>query len=158
MFQEIWNEFREVKTHRDFLMNHNLRKQSINNKLFIHSVKIHKDFFKLIYLSYGLCIKEKCRGIKELLYNTWLKSNSDSDPFKIPHGWMEENEGVASWLMLSYPDIFNFLMLYPSKLDIKELSDHKNSKAYSYYKSGWLQHLHYHNLSGSKFMYHQRRM
>ena len=80
------------------------------------------------------------------------------DLFKIPHGWMEENEGVASWPMLSYPDIFNFLMLYPSKLDIKELSDHKNSKAYSYYKSGWLQHLHYHNLSGSKFMYHQRRM
>ena len=35
--------------------------------------------------------------------------------------------------MLSYPDIFNFLMLYPSKLDIKELSDYKNSKAYSYY-------------------------
>ena len=53
-FQEIWNEFRGSKKHSDFLMNYNLRKRSINNKLFIHSVKIHKDFFKLIYHSYGL--------------------------------------------------------------------------------------------------------
>ena len=53
IFQDIWNEFRGVKKH-DFLMNHNLRKRSINNKLFIHSVKIHKHFFKLIYHSYGL--------------------------------------------------------------------------------------------------------
>ena len=35
------------------------------------------------------------------------------DPFKIPHGWMGENEGMALWPMLSYPDIFNFLMFYP---------------------------------------------
>ena len=54
MFQEIWNEFRGVKNHSDFLIYHNLRKRSINNKLFIHLVKIHKDFFKLIYHSYGL--------------------------------------------------------------------------------------------------------
>ena len=54
MFQAIWNEYRGVKKHSDFLMNNNLRKRSINNKLFIDSVKIHKDFFKLIYHSYGL--------------------------------------------------------------------------------------------------------
>ena len=50
-----------------------------DNKLFIHSVKIHKDFFKLIYHSYGLWIirKDESRGIKELLENTWLKSNRD---------------------------------------------------------------------------------
>ena len=79
MFKEIWNEFRRVKTHCDFLINHNLRKRSINNKLFNHSVKIHKDFSKLIYHSYGLWIirKNESRRIKELLENTCLKSNRD---------------------------------------------------------------------------------
>ena len=75
------------------------------------------------------------------------------DPFKIPHGWMEEDEGMTFWPMLSYPDIFNFLMFYPSELGSKDLSDYKNSKAYSYYKSGWLQPLQYHNLSGSKYCF-----
>ena len=64
---------------------------------------------------------------------------------------MEEDEGRAFWPMLSYSDIFNFLMFYPSELGSKDLSDYKNSKAYSYYKSGWLQPLQYHNLSGSKY-------
>ena len=56
-------------------MNHNVRKRSINNKLFIHSAKIYKDFFKLTYHSYGLWIirKDESRCIKELLENTWLK-------------------------------------------------------------------------------------
>ena len=53
--------------------------------------------------------------------------------------------------MLLYPDIFNYLMFYPSELGSKDLNDYKNSKAYSYYKSGWLQPLMYHNLSGSPF-------
>ena len=57
------------------------------------------------------------------------------DPFTIPHGWMEEDKGMAFWPMLSYPDIFNFLMFYPSELGSKDLSDYKNSKSYSYYKS-----------------------
>ena len=48
---------------------------------------------------------------------------------------MEEDEEP----MLSYPDIYNFLMFYPSELDNKDLSDYENSKAYSYYKSGCLQ-------------------
>ena len=72
------------------------------------------------------------------------------DRFKIPHGWMEEDEVMAFWPMLSYPDIFNFLMLYPIELCSKDLSDYKNSKAYSYYKSVWLQPLQYHNLSVSR--------
>ena len=33
------------------------------------------------------------------------------DPFKILHGWLEEDEGMAFWPMLLYPDIFNYLML-----------------------------------------------
>ena len=60
------------------------------------------------------------------------------DPFKIPHGWMEEDEGMAFWPMLSYPVIFNLVMFYPSEIGSKNLSDHKNSKAHIYYKSGWL--------------------
>ena len=38
-------------------------------------------------------------------------------------------------------------MFYSSELGGKDLSDYKNSKAYSYYRSGWLQPLKYHNLS-----------
>ena len=67
-------------------------------------------------------------------------------------GWkkMYKDEGTAFW-PISYPDIFNFLMFYPSALGSKDLSDCNNSKAYSYYKSGWLQPLQYHNLSGSRY-------
>ena len=36
---------------------------------------------------------------------------------------MEENEGIAFRLMLSYPDIFILLIFYPSKLVRKDLSD-----------------------------------
>ena len=60
------------------------------------------------------------------------------DPFKIPHGWVEVDERMAFWLMLSYSDLFNFSMFYRSELGSKDLSDYKNSKAFSYYKSGWL--------------------
>ena len=65
-------------------------------------------------------------------------------------GWMED-ERMAFWPMLSYPDICNFLIFYPSELGSKDLSDYNNSKVYSYYKSGWLQSLPYHYLSGSKY-------
>ena len=64
---------------------------------------------------------------------------------------MEEDEGMVFWPMQSYPDIFNFLMFCPTELESRGLSDYKNSKAYSYYKSGWLQPLQYHNLSGRKY-------
>ena len=73
------------------------------------------------------------------------------DPFKIPQGWQNEEEGIIFWPMLLYPDIFNYLMFYPSELGSKDLSDYKNSKAYSYYTNGWLQPLLYHPLSGSPY-------
>ena len=71
--------FYKGRKYSDVLMNHNLRKRSINSKLSIHSVNIHKDFFKLIYHSYGLWVirKDETRGIKELFKNTWLKSSRD---------------------------------------------------------------------------------
>ena len=54
----------------------------------------------------------------------------------IPHGWMEKGEVMTFWSMLSYLDIFNFLMFYPSELGSKDPSDYKNIEAYGYYKSG----------------------
>ena len=86
-------------------------------------------------------------------YKSKLKINDFPipDSFRRPHGWVEEDEGITFWPMLSYPDTFIFLMFYPRELDSKDLSGRKNSKAYSYYKSGWLQPLQYHNLSGSKY-------
>ena len=57
------------------------------------------------------------------------------DSFKILYGWMEEDKGMTFWPMPSYPNIFNFLMFYPSELGSKDHSDYKNNKAYSYYKS-----------------------
>ena len=42
-------------------------------------------------------------------------------------------------------------MFYPTQLGSTDLSYCKNSKAYSYYKSGWLQPLYFHKLSGSKY-------
>ena len=86
-------------------------------------------------------------------YKSKLKINDFPipDTFRRPHGWVEEDEGITFWPMLSYPDTFIFLMFYPRELDCKDLSGRKNSKAYSYYKSGWLQPLQYHNLSGSKY-------
>ena len=29
-------------------------------------------------------------------------------PFKIPHGWMNKDEGMKFWPILLYPDIFNY--------------------------------------------------
>ena len=77
-------------------MNHNLRKRSISNKFFIHSVKIPKDFFKLMYHSYGLWIirKDESRRIKELLKITWLKSNRDKKKELIARVFAASENGV----------------------------------------------------------------
>ena len=73
------------------------------------------------------------------------------DLFKMPHGWQTEQEEMVFWPMILYPDIFSYLVFNPSELGSNDLSDYKNCKAYSYYMSGWLQPLMYHNLTGSKF-------
>ena len=87
----------------------------------------------------------------EYLPKLKIDDRNISDPFKIPHGWMNEDEAMKFWPMLLYPDIFNYLMFFPSELGSKDLIDNKNSKAYSYHKSGWLELLLYHNLTGSSF-------
>ena len=42
-------------------------------------------------------------------------------------------------------------MFYPTQLGSTDLNDYKDSKAYSYYKSGWFQPLYFHKLSGIKY-------
>ena len=51
----------------------------------------------------------------------------------------QRTEGMKFWAMFLYPDIFNYLTSFPSELGSKDLNDYKNSKAYSYRKSSWLQ-------------------
>ena len=87
----------------------------------------------------------------EYLAKLKIDDRNIPDLFKITHGWMNEDEGMKFWLMLLYPDIFNYLMFFPSELCSKDLDDYQNAKAYSYYKSGWLQPLLYHNLTDSNF-------
>ena len=87
----------------------------------------------------------------EYLAKLKIDDRNIPDPFKISHGWMNEEEGMKFWPMVLYPNIFNYLMFFPSELGSKDLNDFKSSKAYSYHKSGWLQPLLYHNLTGSNF-------
>ena len=68
------------------------------------------------------------------------------DPFQVSSGWCNEEEGLTFWPMISYGDIFNFLMFKPSELGSSDLNDYKNSKAYSYFANGWLGCISYHNI------------
>lgn len=76
-----------------------------------------------------------------------IDGNTVMDPLDIDEGWMDEDEGLVFWPMILYPDIYNYLCFHPTELPSKDLSDYKNSKAYSYYKTGWLQTLKYHKIS-----------
>ena len=49
---------------------------------------------------------------------------------------MEKDEGIPFWLMLSYADIFNFLMFCSNELGRKDLNGYKNSEGCIYHKSG----------------------
>ena len=44
----------------------------------------------------------------EYLPKLKINDRNIPDPFKIPRGWMNENEGVKFWPMLLYP----FLLFY----------------------------------------------
>ena len=43
--------------------------------------------------------------------------------FEIPHGWLEEDEGMTVWSMLLYPDIFSYIMFSPIQLGSTDLTD-----------------------------------
>ena len=94
--------------------------------------------------------------VEEDLKETYFKKlkiddRNIPDPFQIPHGWSEEGDGVMFWPMLTYPDIFTYLMFFPAELGSSDMSDYKLCKSYSYFRNGWLEPLLYHNLSGSKY-------
>ena len=50
----------------------------------------------------------------EYLAKLKIDNRNISDPFKISHGWMNQDEGMKLWPMLLFPDIFNYLMFFPS--------------------------------------------
>ena len=72
-------------------------------------------------------------------------------PIKIMHGCKDEYEGVIFWPMVTFPDIFTYLMFFPTELGSTDLSDYKLCKAYSYFKNGLLEPLKSHTFSRIKF-------
>ena len=70
------------------------------------------------------------------------------DPFCL-EGWLSEEDGIRFWPSILYPDIFNYLTFNPAELASKDLSDYKNSKAYSYFINGWLGLISYNNINES---------
>ena len=70
------------------------------------------------------------------------------DPFKLNNGWLDEEEGIAYWPIVPTYYIIQFLMI---DSDVEDLSDYKGSKAYSYFKQGWLSNISYHSLGSSKY-------
>ena len=127
-----------------------MKVEELKNYLEIRGLKVTGTKNELVVLS--ICCQWKwnstCKnsGRNGVWFENKLKIDDIPilDPSKIPHGWMEEDEGMTSWPVLSYPDIFNFLMIHPGELGSKDLCDYKTSKAYSYYQSRWLQPLQYH--------------
>ena len=61
---------------------------------------------------------------------------------------MNKDEGMK---FRPYPEIFKYVMFFPSELGSKNLNDYKNSKTYSYQKLIQLEPLLYHNLTGRNF-------
>ena len=61
-----------------------------------------------------------------------------SDPFKLNNGWLGEEEGIAYWPVAPTYYIIQSLMI---DNDVEDLSHYKGSKAYSYFKQGWLNNI-----------------
>ena len=69
------------------------------------------------------------------------------DPFKLNNGWLDEEEGIGYWPIVPTYYIIQFLVI---DSDAEDLSDYKGSKAYRYFKQGWLSNISYHSLGSSK--------
>ena len=76
-----------------------------------------------------------------------LEEHNIPDPYKISDGWLSEDTGIKHWPMVTYGNIFNFLMFFPRQLSSEDLKDYKTSKGYSYFQSGWLGQISYHPIS-----------
>ena len=70
-----------------------------------------------------------------------------SDPFKLDNRWLDDEEGIGYWPILSTCYIIQFLMV---DNDAEDLRDYKGSKAYSYFKQSWPSNISYHSLGSSK--------
>ena len=55
---------------------------------------------------------------------------------QITQEWMDEEEGVLFWPMLTFPDILTHSLFFPAELGSIDLSGYKLRKAYSYYENG----------------------
>ena len=86
----------------------------------------------------------------EYLAKLKIDDRNKPDPSKLPHGWTNKDEDMKFLPILLYPEFFNYLMFFPSEVDSNDLNDYKNTIAYNY-KSGWLQPMLYHNLTGNSF-------
>ena len=60
----------------------------------------------------------------EYLAKLKIDDRNIPDPFKIPHGWMNENERMKFWSMLLYPDIFNYLVFFLQSSEEKKIPKH----------------------------------
>ena len=54
-----------------------------------------------------------------------------SDPFKLDNRWLDDEEGIGYWPIVSTCYIIQFLMV---DNDAEDFRDYKGSKAYSYFK------------------------
>lgn len=93
---------------------------------------------------------EEVEGEIEQEYSEKLKVEGITlpDPFTLKTGWMNEEEGIVFWPLVTTFYVINFLML---DSEVEDLSDYKGCKAYSYFKQGWLANVFYHQLGSSKY-------
>lgn len=72
------------------------------------------------------------------------------DPFKMEFGWLNEEDGISKWPPVTAFSVIKFLMIGS---EVEDLNDYKSSKAYSYFKQGWLGELFYNSLEGTNYCY-----
>ena len=54
------------------------------------------------------------------------------DPYHLTESWLSEENGIAFWLFVLYPEIYNYLIFNPGELSSSDLNDYKTSKGYSF--------------------------
>ena len=99
--------------------------EELKNYLRIRGLKVNERKIQLVASAFAAS-KNGVKPIKtsveveadlktEYLAKLQIDDRNIPDPFKIPDGWMNQDEGLKFWPMLIYPDIFNNLMFFPSE-------------------------------------------
>ena len=60
------------------------------------------------------------------------------DQYHLTEGWLSEENGIAFWPFVLYPEIYNYLMFNPGELSSSDLNDYKTSKGYSFFSCDWI--------------------